>query len=172
MKDLLYATAALARLWISRLYDSKSTAPSFGIWPPWPWEGRWCSRGMTGIGRGRVYLSVGGLGSVSSSCLRNAAICFLTICSNVLLSSLSSTARRTRAETLRRDEVSAPRDCGENVQCFLQVREAKVGCEVCDLLFEGVRERYLLVVFQFLLPVSNVQNPLVVGGVVEQTLVG
>jgi len=157
MKDLLYATAALARLWISRLYDSKSTAPScLGIWLPWAWEGRWCSQGMTGIGRGRLYLGIGGFGSVSSSCLRSAAICFLTICSNVLFSSLSSTARRTRAETLRRGEVSALRGSGGNVQGFLHVREAKVVCKVRDLFCETVRERDLLVVFEFLLPVSSV----------------
>ena len=172
MKDLPYATAALARLWISRLYDSESTSPSFfGTWP-WAWEGRWGSRGVTGIGSGRAYLSTGGPVSGTSSCLRSSPICFLIIFSNVYFSSLSSTARRTRVETLRRGEINALRGSGRNVQGFLQVRKAEVEREVCDLIPEGVGERNLFVVFEFLLPVLNVQNPLVMSRVIEQALAG
>lgn len=127
---------------------------------------------MTGTGRGRAYLSAEGLGSVSSSCLRRASICFLIICSNVTFSSLSSVARRTRAETLHRGEINASWGTDRGLQCLFQVREAKVGCEVCDLLPESVRERDIFVMFEFLLPVPNIQIPLVVGGIVKQALIG
>lgn len=60
---------------------------------------------------------------------------------------------------------------GRNVQRLLHVRKAEVICEVCDLLQKGVGEQDLLVVFEFLLPIPNVQNPLIMVRVVKQALV-
>lgn len=106
--------------------------------------------------------------SVSSSCLRKAAICFLIICSNVGFGSLSSVARRTRAETLHRSEISALRGTRKDVQSFFQVREAEVVCEVCDFIPKRIGEWDVLVVYEFLLPILNVQNSLVAGRDIEQ----
>ena len=58
-----------------------------------------------------------------------------------------------------------------NVQCFLQICEAEVVCELCNLVPESIRERDPLVVLEFLLPILSVQNSFFEGGVLEQTLV-
>ena len=118
-----------------------------------------------------MYPRAEGFVSASSNCLRSAAICFLTISSNVGFGTLSSVAIRTRAETLGWNEISASRNYDANVQCFLQVCETEIICKVCYLILESVGKQDVFVVSEFLLPILNVQIPLIMGRFVKQAVV-
>ena len=114
------------------------------------------------------------LGEPWSSCFLSDLICALMVCSNVAL--LLFDTMMTSDETLRieinqiTDWYSRKYQRGMDSQALLEVREAEPGRPAGDFLDEVVWEGDAVVGLELVLPVLDVQRPLFLRRVVEQTV--
>lgn len=92
---------------------------------------------------------------------------------NVTRSSLSALVIRTRVDTLSEGRMIGMRasTCQRsNSQCFFQICKTEPLCEVCHFVDERIREGYIVVVLELLLPILGIQHTLLVVRILEQTV--